>query len=98
MKDGARIVDSPNEPGSLVSPCDGKVIRIAEVDLDNYTIDPVKGIAYGLDEFLLGEKDDSKLKSMLQLAKERGNKVMFMIIYLCPGDYHRYHSPATFNA
>ena len=35
---------------------------------------------------------------MLTSAKRKGNKVMFMIIYLCPGDYHRYHSPATFSA
>lgn len=31
-------------------------------------------------------------------AKERGNKLVVVTIYLSPGDYHRYHSPAVFNA
>ena len=31
-------------------------------------------------------------------ASERGNKIMYMVVYLSPGDYHRYHSPAAFTA
>ena len=27
---------------------------------------------------------------------EKGNKLCFMIIYLAPGDYHRYHSATNF--
>ena len=103
LKDGARTIDSPDDPKTLVSPCDGKVLRITEVDSEKSTIDPVKGISYGLDEFLLGNRDEaegqkSALKRMVNAAKDRGNKVMLMIMYLCPGDYHRYHSPATFTA
>lgn len=34
----------------------------------------------------------------MKSAKERGNKVLFTVIYLAPQDYHRYHSPAIFTA
>jgi phosphatidylserine decarboxylase len=30
--------------------------------------------------------------------KSRGNKLFFMVIYLAPSDYHRYHSPAIFQS
>jgi len=35
---------------------------------------------------------------MIKSAKERGNKTLYIVIYLAPGDYHRYHSPAVFTA
>lgn len=35
---------------------------------------------------------------MIKSAKDRGNKTLYLVIYLAPGDYHRYHSPAAFTA
>lgn len=35
---------------------------------------------------------------MIKGASDRGNKILFTVIYLAPGDYHRYHSPAYFTA
>ena len=32
LKDGARVVDSPTDLNSLVSPCDGKILSIGELD------------------------------------------------------------------
>ena len=38
------------------------------------------------------------IERILDSAKDRGNKVKYCVIYLAPGDYHRYHSPAYFTA
>jgi len=91
---------------SLVSPCDGTVLSLGDVNAFDSTIECVKGNAYRLDEFLFGyqtskDGDDHKTTAvdrMLAAAKERGNKVMYAVVYLSPGDYHRYHSPAIFTA
>ena len=31
---------------------------------------------------------------MLEKVKARGNQLLYMVIYLSPADYHRFHSPA----
>ena len=68
-------------------------------------MDCIKGNSYRVDEFLFGYQTKAHKKGemtttdrLLQAAVDRGNKVMFMVVYLAPGDYHRYHSPATFTA
>jgi len=35
---------------------------------------------------------------MINSAIERGNKVVYTVIYLAPQDYHRFHSPTAFTA
>ena len=87
-----------------MSPCDGKILSFGEVDSDKSTLDCIKGHSYHLDEFLLGyqqqreSKAHSPVERIVQSAKDRDNKIMFMVVYLSPGDYHRYHSPAAFTA
>ena len=68
------------------------------------TIDCVKEHAYRLDEFLFGYKQAAKggkrttMERMVDSARTRQNKIMFLVLYLSPKDYHRFHSPATFTA
>lgn len=35
---------------------------------------------------------------LLEAVRSRGNKLFYMVIYLSPGDYHRFHSPAIHTA
>lgn len=35
---------------------------------------------------------------MLDKVKLRGNQLLYMVIYLSPADYHRFHSPAFHTA
>lgn len=68
-------------------------------------MDCIKGHTYRVDEFLFGyqskaDKPGQKTTTerLIQAAVDRGNKVMYMVVYLAPGDYHRYHSPTAFTA
>lgn len=38
---------------------------------------------------------NSQITSMLEKVKSRGNEMYYMVIYLSPADYHRFHSPAV---
>lgn len=68
----------------------------------NNTVDCVKGRSYRLDEFMLGEKEHadkpSKVQTILDSVKARGNKLFYTVIYLAPSDYHRFHSPGMFQS
>ena len=102
------MIDDPEDGSTLCSPCDGRVLSFGEVDSLESTMDCIKGHKYRLDEFLFGyqtvkdpsseKKQLSTTERLIQSAIDRGNKVLYMVVYLAPGDYHRYHSPASFTA
>lgn len=56
----------------------------------------VKDTPYKIDEFLFGKEEDShyRYQKIYKETAKRGNKLKFILFYLSPGDYHRYHSAA----
>lgn len=42
--------------------------------------------------------NNTEIASMLEKVQQRGNQLMYMVIYLSPADYHRFHSPAIHTA
>ncbi|XP_047039968.1 phosphatidylserine decarboxylase proenzyme, mitochondrial [Helicoverpa armigera] len=94
LKEGARYIS----PSPCVSPADGVVLNCGPADTDK--IEQVKGVTYSLEEFL-GEnkwakrKEDSYYDSLLT---NKDNILHQCIIYLAPGDYHRFHSPCDWTA
>jgi phosphatidylserine decarboxylase len=107
LREGLRPIAEPLNDFSLVSPCDGTVLSVGDVNERGTMISCVKGKDYRLDEFLFGYKTSTKdvgyqeseaVDKMLAEAQARGNKIVYMVVYLSPGDYHRFHSPANFTA
>ncbi|KAI8899524.1 phosphatidylserine decarboxylase-domain-containing protein [Globomyces pollinis-pini] len=82
---------------ALVSPADGKVLHCGKVVHDE--IEQVKGVTYSLDA-LLG-KNPANLNADESLPTSyipsTGKSLFFCVIYLSPGDYHRYHSPTEWK-
>ena len=105
---GAREISDLGDVSSVCSPCDGTVLSYGQVKGIDCTIEGVKGSDYRLEEFLFGYntvKEDeyrdervTMVERIVDSVKDRGNKVMYVIIYLAPQDYHRYHSPCFFTA
>jgi phosphatidylserine decarboxylase len=97
LVDNARPIDKEHDLYSLCSPCDGRILSFGDVDSKQSTVDCVKGANYRVDEFLFGHKVEgvSAIDRLIKSAGERGNKTMYLVVYLAPGDYHRYHSPVT---
>jgi len=85
------------------SPADGKVLYCGEVE--HGMLEQVKGVSYSLVGFLgpfetLFPGSDKDVMGMYDftdyhcLMSNQLNKLYHCIIYLAPGDYHRFHSPA----
>jgi phosphatidylserine decarboxylase len=110
LKQDARPLYEPANDKSMCSPCDGRVLTCGVVNSEYSTVDCVKGRSYRLDEFMLGEQGDqgsdrsdnppnnSQIAAMLDKVKQRGNQMFWMVIYLSPADYHRFHSPCYHTA
>jgi len=83
LKNTARPIDSEVP---LTSPCDGRVLACGQVDPATGCLEQIKGVSYPLKEFLGGAGPESTTE---------GNTSLYQVtMYLAPGDYHCFHSPA----
>lgn len=102
LKPGVRPI---YEGKCVVSPVDGTVLHFGKVQ--NGQIEQVKGITYSLSTFLGSNfwkssakkenkmvPNDDKTYQKLLLCNSEETDLYHCIIYLSPGDYHRFHSPA----
>jgi len=84
----------------LVSPCDGTVLHLTHVNTGK--VEQVKGVTYELESFL-GEniwnkpQDNCEYHRSLLHHSHLNTTLWQCIIYLAPGDYHRFHSPAEWH-
>ena len=78
LKDGARPM--PDDTSAIACPCDGTAAMSGVVE--DGTLLQVKGHSYALAD-LLGDAEEAN-------AFEGGT---YAVLYLAPGDYHRYHWP-----
>lgn len=101
LKDGVRTIDKQSE---LVSPCDGRVLHVTAVNCGK--VEQVKGITYPIEQFLgeniwnpptQNEKIKYDYEKSLLINKNNDHCLYQCVIYLAPGDYHRFHSPADWR-
>jgi phosphatidylserine decarboxylase len=95
IKPSVRTIVSKNE-ASLISPSDGTILHFGNVNHDE--IEQVKGVTYSLNA-LLGPNPNSNRNPLLEPTYEakENSKLFFTVIYLAPGDYHRFHSPTEWK-
>ena len=44
------------------------------------------------------KQSKSSVDKLVRACLDRGNKLKYIVIYLSPKDYHRFHSPVAFTA
>jgi phosphatidylserine decarboxylase len=98
IKDDCRTI----APDCVVSPCDGRVLHFGLVTSETH-LEQVKGVTYSLESFLgpkwRNEEPASSSSSYIDSLKQKkeGTSLFHCIIYLAPGDYHRFHSPTSWH-
>ncbi|XP_059619781.1 phosphatidylserine decarboxylase proenzyme, mitochondrial isoform X2 [Phlebotomus argentipes] len=95
LKPECRSVDSQ---ACIVSPADGKVLYFGPAT--DAHIEQVKGVSYSLEAFLGPPtwRRDAQAAAFPQCCQHAEESALYQcIIYLAPGDYHRFHSPAMWR-
>ena len=86
LRDGARNIDHRSHV--MVSPVDGAVVSTSADMEVNGVLSQVKGISYHISDFL----------GIPTPKVKEGNALFSAVLYLSPGDYHRFHSPTEWIA
>ncbi|XP_016937785.4 phosphatidylserine decarboxylase proenzyme, mitochondrial [Drosophila suzukii] len=98
LREGVRVID---QKAPLVSPADGKVLHFGSAS--DSLIEQVKGVNYSIEDFLgpleTLEQANSGASYAQALKKQSdGSTELYQcVIYLAPGDYHRFHSPTEWK-
>ncbi|XP_067911491.1 phosphatidylserine decarboxylase proenzyme, mitochondrial isoform X1 [Heterodontus francisci] len=88
----------------VISPSDGKILHFGRVK--NCEVEQVKGVTYSLETFLGPQtwsenleisNNNSETTFQDHLVTTEGNDLYHCVIYLAPGDYHCFHSPADWR-
>lgn len=102
LKPEARILDMTSP---MTSPSDGKVLHFGKCEQG--VVEQVKGVNYALKGFLgpvtwngsdmvdSSRVTDTQYQECLDIKP--GHSLYHCIIYLAPGDYHRFHSPVDWS-
>ena len=83
------------------SPCDGLVVNLGVISDDK--IDQIKGVNYSMASFFGPQKyhespcptDSNCVRK--RLIQDPNNVLYHCVLYLAPGDYHRFHSPVNWQ-
>lgn len=98
LRPGLRPIDFN---AALTSPADGKVIHFGKVDADQ--IEQVKGLTYSIAAFLGPQSWKKKVvreenvNYCQEILQNKDTALYHCVIYLAPGDYHRFHSPTDWD-
>uniref|UniRef100_A0A2R5LN66 Phosphatidylserine decarboxylase proenzyme, mitochondrial n=1 Tax=Ornithodoros turicata TaxID=34597 RepID=A0A2R5LN66_9ACAR len=99
LKPGLRPVHAGE---CVVSPADGTVLHFGRIEKG--FVEQVKGITYSLPRFLgphpwdphcLHSGDEEQYHQ--KLLENKGTELYHCVVYLAPGDYHRFHSPVQWE-
>ncbi|XP_023335946.1 phosphatidylserine decarboxylase proenzyme 1, mitochondrial isoform X2 [Eurytemora carolleeae] len=85
LKPGSRNISSRSR---IVSPADG---RITFRGVYAGRLEQIKGVFYSLPKFLGSKSTNPSLQKYLKFCLYQ------VVIYLCPGDYHGFHSPTSWR-
>ncbi|XP_027861219.1 phosphatidylserine decarboxylase proenzyme, mitochondrial isoform X3 [Xiphophorus couchianus] len=81
----------------LTSPADGRILHFGQVQ--NSQVEQVKGVTYSLENFLgppsRPSPDPASFQDRLLSSPDRA--LFHVVVYLAPGDYHCFHSPADWR-